>query len=55
MISGEICVFLKNFEWKKMKNDHNALIDVKMNKNIDVKIQGMLTLFKVLRLFQTLE
>ena len=38
MISGEICAFLKNFEWKKMKNDHNALINEKMNKNIVVRI-----------------
>ena len=43
---------------KKLKNDRNALIDVKMNKNSDVKIfkRGWgLRLFLGLRLFQTLE
>ena len=35
---GTLINFLKNFKEKKIKNDRNALIDVKMNKNSDVKI-----------------
>jgi hypothetical protein len=31
---------LKKIEGKKMKKDRNALFDVKMNKNSDVKIFG---------------
>ena len=40
-----------------MKNDRNALFDVKMNKNSDFKkkLEGGLRLFQEVRLFQSLE
>ena len=39
-----------------MKNDHNALIDVEMNKNYDVRnFRRGATTFQGLQLFQTLE
>ena len=46
--------FGKKMEIFFLKNDCNALIDVKMNQNYDVKFLGGF-LFKGLRLFETLE